>query len=393
MIRWLPDSRTIDFLGVFLSPRIKHSSLVASVRNYEAWLSKALDGDIVEADLDEKHQKMAGDAFVFLRATYWRWAETARDVFGDFADGPSVLGVGDVHLENFGTWRDEEGRLVWGVNDFDEAAEMPYALDLIRLTTSAFLAGKVAGQTRMRICEAVLGGYREGLQKPEPFILDEARAWLRRVVEISAKARKKFWKKFTPPPLADRGDIPRRFERTLVGALPKPVDAIETWPRGAGTGSLGRPRWVARAMWRGAPVVREAKAVVQSAWSRVHDPRAKTLSCAKLARSKFRSPDPKYELAGSIVVRRLSPNNRKIEVEDDPLTLLAPRMLHAMSHELANLHGSTASAHAAIARDLDRREPDWLKRAATAAATFVQGEHAEWKRHCGMTLKKKSKVP
>ena len=51
-----------------------------------------------------------------------------------------MLAVGDIHLENFGTWRDADGRLVWGVNDFDEAAEMPYALDLIRLATSALVA-------------------------------------------------------------------------------------------------------------------------------------------------------------------------------------------------------------------------------------------------------------
>jgi uncharacterized protein (DUF2252 family) len=24
-------------------------------------------------------------------------------------------------VENFGAWRDVEGRLIWGINDFDEA--------------------------------------------------------------------------------------------------------------------------------------------------------------------------------------------------------------------------------------------------------------------------------
>jgi len=36
-----------------------------------------------------------------------------------------VLAVGDLHVENFGTWRDAEGRLIWGVNDFDEAWRLP----------------------------------------------------------------------------------------------------------------------------------------------------------------------------------------------------------------------------------------------------------------------------
>ena len=58
---------------------------------------------------------------------------------------PRVLGVGDLHVENFGTWRDAEGRLVWGVNDFDEVARMPYAVDLTRLVTSAVLAKRENG--------------------------------------------------------------------------------------------------------------------------------------------------------------------------------------------------------------------------------------------------------
>lgn len=30
------------------------------------------------------------------------------------------------------SWRDREGRLGWGTNDLDEAAEMPYTVDLVR---------------------------------------------------------------------------------------------------------------------------------------------------------------------------------------------------------------------------------------------------------------------
>ena len=50
------------------------------------------------------------------------------------------LGVGDLHVENFGTWRDAESRLVWGINDFDEACCLPYTQDLVRLAASARFA-------------------------------------------------------------------------------------------------------------------------------------------------------------------------------------------------------------------------------------------------------------
>ena len=103
----------------------------AANKAYERWLAHELRGDLVEGDVDKKHEKMRDSAFAFLRATYWRWAETILEVCPDLAKAPAVLAVGDIHLENFGTWRDAEGRLIWGVNDYDEAAEMPYLLDLV----------------------------------------------------------------------------------------------------------------------------------------------------------------------------------------------------------------------------------------------------------------------
>jgi uncharacterized protein (DUF2252 family) len=94
-------------------------SIRRSTKLYEDWLAAQLRGDLVRADLREKHRKMQESPFAFLRATYWRWAETVLDVCPELKTAPKVLAVGDLHLENFGTWRDVEGRLIWGVNDFD----------------------------------------------------------------------------------------------------------------------------------------------------------------------------------------------------------------------------------------------------------------------------------
>jgi uncharacterized protein (DUF2252 family) len=93
---------------------------------------------VVEADLRLKHRDMAGSLFAFLRATLYRWSQLWKEVCPDLTDAPRLLAVGDLHVENFGTWRDAGGRLVWGVNDFDEVAEMPYAVDLVRLVTALF---------------------------------------------------------------------------------------------------------------------------------------------------------------------------------------------------------------------------------------------------------------
>ena len=58
----------------------------------------------------------------------------------DVVAAPLLLAIGDAHIENFGTWRDSEGRLVWGTNDFDEGYSLPYTNDLVRLAVSATLA-------------------------------------------------------------------------------------------------------------------------------------------------------------------------------------------------------------------------------------------------------------
>jgi|SRR5689334_322646 len=56
---------------------------------------------------------MAESPFVFLRATYYRWIELFPKVCRKLMDSPYLTAVGDLHIENFGSWRDREGRLVW----------------------------------------------------------------------------------------------------------------------------------------------------------------------------------------------------------------------------------------------------------------------------------------
>src|SRR4029077_12599136 len=176
-------------------------NIFSSAEGYEKWLRAQLD-DVVNKDIVVKHKKMAEGAFQFLRATYWRFSETVYGVCGDLKGAPQVLAVGDIHVENFGTWRDADGRLVWGVNDFDEAARMPYVLDLVRLGASAVLA-KVPGVTSSDICASILLGYARGLKAPAPFVLDHDHKWLRSIVVVNEKERRKFWAKFDPAQIAE----------------------------------------------------------------------------------------------------------------------------------------------------------------------------------------------
>ena len=159
---------------------------------YEAWLARHLR--IVDPDLKFKHAQMRTAVFPFMRATYYRWAQVWEDVCGDAARGLKVLAVGDLHVENFGTWRDIEGRLIWGINDFDEAWRLPYTNDLIRLAASALLAEM--GCDAKAGMDAILKGYGAALEAGgRPFVLAEHHPALRHMATARLHDPEPYWQK------------------------------------------------------------------------------------------------------------------------------------------------------------------------------------------------------
>ncbi len=347
-----------------------------SSRDYHRWLEAELGPAFVEADLPKKFRKMAAGPFSFLRATYWRWAETVLDVCPELGDAPAVLGVGDIHLENFGTWRDADGRLVWGVNDFDEAAEMPFVLDIVRLVVSAILARARGSISARDVCKEILSGYKEGLEQPCPFVLDERHKALRKRVVVPESERKAFWRDLQSG-FVDDGEPPLLpFVIALQAAVPEPPLRMEFRRRAAGTGSLGRLRIVGWGSWRGGRVIREAKAGAPSGWQRAHGKTAGPLRCLEAGTGLYRDPDPWLRMEGRVILRRLSPNNRKIEVEDGLDLLLSPRMLCAMGHDLASVHAATGGQ--ALIAHLRNRRKGWLFDAAAKMVAMTIAEQKEF---------------
>lgn len=351
-------------------------SITASVKRYEVWLEDQLGRQFVQADLDRKHRKMEESDFLFLRATCFRWTETAHELCPGLMETPRVVAVGDAHIGNFGLWRDAEGRLVWGVNDFDEAAETPYALDLVRLAASAVLArGRDRSVSTDEICAAILGGYVEGLRVPGAFVLERWNLWLRDVVLASDEQRERFWSALENLP---RDSPPRSYREALAAAMPDPDLAIAAARRIAGTGSLGRPRWVAIADWHGGPVAREAKPLLPSAWSLVRGGDRK-LRFAEIASSRFRVADPWLKVRKGVIVRRLAPNSRKLDFPALADPGLMRRLLTAMGAELANLHSARRSRARAVADDLAARKPAWLRDAAGRVAEATRQDRVAWR--------------
>lgn len=353
--------------------------LAAATAGYEAWLGAAMP--LVAADLRLKHRRMRAGAFLFLRGTFYRWCQLWRAGAGDAARATPVLAVGDLHLENYGTWRDADGRLVWGINDFDEATRLPWTQDLVRLAASAHLA-VAAGELRLRgrsACDALLAGYAEGLRAGgRPFVLEEEHGWLRRLATGELRHPPTFWAKMQA--LKTAADVDGTAAAAIRGAMPARGLRIRFTRRVAGLGSLGRPRFVGLAEWSGGAVAREAKAVAPSAWHWAAgraDARGNLI--ATILKRAVRVPDPTVRVAGRWLLRRLAPHCTRIDLADLPSSRDEERLLYAMGFEAANVHLGTPGARAAIRRELGARRGRWLHRLAGTMAGEVTREWRLWR--------------
>ncbi|ARO32331.1 hypothetical protein NXC14_PA00034 (plasmid) [Rhizobium sp. NXC14] len=348
-------------------------SVVRDVERFEAWLRSQCEVD--EKGLQKKHSRMARNAFRFFRATCFRFARKAQDRFPDLARAPRVLGVGDAHIENWGTWRDAEGRLVWGVNDFDEAAVLPYTYDLLQLATSARLAQDIPGSNGER-ADAILVGYRRGLRAPAPCFVDDETPWLEFLTTRPTNSPGAFKSELaTLQPVVP----PPAVERLLRGKLPNKAMDVEfgTWLRGGG--ALGRPRYVAVGKWLGGLAVREAKALVPSAWYWAAGVAGKKPDFMRLARGPYRSPDPFLTVHAGYVVRRIAADSAKIDLGSDYARAYGLELLAAMGADIAAIHVARAEDAPRILDDLATRNDDWLHVTARKAAQEVREDYEDWK--------------
>ena len=100
--------------------------------------------DLMAADPDAfrtKFRKMAADPFAFYRGSACLFYADVADREDRWADERTgrVWIQGDLHVENFGTYMDGDGVLIFDVNDFDEAYVGHFTWDLQRFAASLAL--------------------------------------------------------------------------------------------------------------------------------------------------------------------------------------------------------------------------------------------------------------
>jgi hypothetical protein len=349
-------------------------------QRYEAWLASHIP--LIQADVRLKHAQMKEALFPFMRATYYRWAEVWPEVCGHAGSAPEALSVGDLHIENFGTWRDTEGRLIWGVNDFDEAAWLPYTNDLTRLVASANMAidaNHIALDSKVA-CEAVLAGYQKGLEAGgRPFVLAEEHAALREMARHRLRNPEEFWAKLNSLSPIQNG-IPGSARKAIARMLPEPDVPHVIVHRIAGLGSLGRHRFVGVGTWHGGRIAREAKSLAPSAavWA-VRSKASERILYQKILDQAVRCPDPYVRLRQRWIVRRLAPDCSRIELSALPRQRDEIRLLQAMGWETANVHLGTAQPRD-ILKDLRKRPRAWLYSAARHMVEAVTADWGHWRK-------------
>jgi uncharacterized protein (DUF2252 family) len=222
-----------------------------------------------------KYARMRKSPFAFLRGSCHLFqASLARSAL---PDSPPAWACGDLHFENFGSYKADNRLVHFDINDFDEAALAPASWDVVRFLASLRTAASDLALPEHEtdgLCGDFLDRYADALAA------GKAR-WVERETATGAVAdllgqvherrRAEFLRKRTVGEgtrLALRVDsgkaLPTTTEqRKRVGAFMEAFastqsdraffEVIDVADRIAGTGSLGTERYVVLVRGRGAP--------------------------------------------------------------------------------------------------------------------------------------------
>lgn len=359
------------------------SGFVAAMCSYEGWRASAIP--IVAEDLETKYEKLASSPFVFLRGTYNRFLQQFPCVVSEIAKSPVAVCVGDLHIENFGTWRDRDGRLAWGVNDLDELDLLPFTIDLVRLAASAVLAirGGHLSAAPPAACETIYAGWRERIEErtQRTFILAERHPHLHRLAAEAFQKPARFARAIAALPVWPE-PLPKRPRRLLNETVPWPGWDPQLRRRTAGLGSLGSRRIVAWGELDGGLIVREAKQIPGPASLWLDPDRTRVRGLPKLLmQARGAAADPWRRQTGKWVLRPLAPDTARLELASLRRKHDEQAILRSMGAEAANVHliaHQRAAPVKALLADADSRPEGWLHDAASAMAALTEHDFEMW---------------
>jgi uncharacterized protein (DUF2252 family) len=118
-----------------------------------------------------KYRAMRASPFGFLRGScHLFYARLPRG--GVFKSAPLVWVCGDLHVENFGSYKGDNRLAYFDVNDFDESALAPASWDLVRFLTSLRVGAdslSVSDANARALCQLFLDAYASALAQGKAY--------------------------------------------------------------------------------------------------------------------------------------------------------------------------------------------------------------------------------
>lgn len=223
-----------------------------------------------------KYAKMAQSPFSFLRGACHLFYDHLPDS-PPFSDAPLCWCCGDLHFENFGSYKGDNRQVYFDINDYDEAALAPISWDMIRLLTSIQCGADSLHATHaqsLAASQSCLDAYRRALINGKPLWVErDTCSGLVHTLLTTLQDRKRvaFLDKRTilkgrqrrlrvdgvkalPASDAQKKAVIKFMDRfAATQAHPQFFEVLDVARRIAGTGSLGVERFVVLVEGKGSP--------------------------------------------------------------------------------------------------------------------------------------------
>jgi uncharacterized protein (DUF2252 family) len=260
--------------------------LEETLHKRDVWQSiQAFDRGRAVEILPLKYAKLRKSAFAFFRGTCYLFYQDLPPRLIT-APAPKVWICGDLHLENFGTYKGDDAlgerlrqrEIYFGINDFDEGALAPCIWDVLRLLTSIFLAADSLNVDLVgakKLARTYLSHYVNTLKlgNTEPIIETNADGIVKALLKkLSQRKRRDFLAERTELTGERRQlkfDDPDKLLNIPISRAKLITQAIDNWAqtqpdpdffevldvgfRIAGNGSLGLDRYLILVAGKGAP--------------------------------------------------------------------------------------------------------------------------------------------
>jgi uncharacterized protein (DUF2252 family) len=369
-----------------------------------------------------KYAEMRRTSFAFFRGTCGLYYSRAA-AKGLLPRAPLGWLCGDLHLENFGSYRGENGLAYFDINDFDEAVLAPGTWDVLRLVASVLVwtrERRHSAAEQRAAARITLDAFGDALRRGRARWMERATAEgpVRKLLrQVKRRTQRQVLDERTVR--SERGGrrllrevgrqlpVSRADRRRVVGALARlarrwrderSYRVLDVARRVAGLGSLGLPRWVILVEGDGSPHgnrlldLKTARAPAAAPRARARQPRWRREAERVVRVQEWLEAEPPALLAAvdlgrtGCVLRELQPQADRLRLAhlDANPDRVGP-VLRAMGHlaAWALLRGAGRHGAAGVEEWMSwAARPRWgrdlLERAGQLASACV----ADWREYC-----------